>query len=532
MALTRPNLENILTNAAFFTDALTVLNAGSTAANLDVGFVMNRANGLVNNAAFYWSESLQSFVVAITPTSGIAVSNVSVSSYANITAGIVSAANISTSTITATTYYYPNGQQVGAGSAVNLNIYLNKATATNTTNTLIDSVSTTGNSAVNWTITAIDNIKSNVKMSTINAMTDGVSVFYNEYGTMVSNVNANVATFFSNLYNGTISLWALGGTSNVTVAVERQSVGAGQTVGFLNSVGPVGATGAQGPAGTVANTSSWVVTTNLTPATSTTTGALQVSGGAGIGGNLYVGGYSNYYIATGNISNTSALTITGNVYGRGGLGYLDAIQLTNSYSGATNPTKYLRLNSIGGLEIVNSAYTTTIFTLTDAGALTVPGPFYINGLQAVNGPAFSAYLLTGQSFNSGAGGNVIYNGKLYDTTNSYNTNTGVFKPNVAGYYQFNWTAGANSYTTSSGIVMSTLYKNTTEIARGARLVANTGGMVSHGSTTCYLNGTTDGVVVYFLQASGGAATLEADAGAVTNGGSYCNFFSGVMVRGA
>ena len=303
MALTRPNLENIYTNAAAFTDSMTVLHAGSTSANLDVGFVMNRAHGLVNNAAFYWSESLQSFVVSLTANAGLAASNISVSSYANITAGTVIASNVSSTSITATSYYYPNGQQVGAGSAVNLNIYLNKAYATNTANTLVDSVSTSGNSAVNWTITAIDNIKANVKMSTINAMTDGVNVYYTEYGTMVSNVNANVATFYSNLYNGSISLWALGGTSNVTIAVERQSVGAGQTVGFLNSVGPVGATGAQGPAGTVANTSSWIVTTNLTAATSTTTGALQVSGGAGIAGNIYIGG--NLYVTSNATSGTT-----------------------------------------------------------------------------------------------------------------------------------------------------------------------------------------------------------------------------------
>lgn len=77
-----------------------------------------------------------------------------------------------------------------------------------------------------------------------------------------------------------------------------------------------------------------------------------------------------------------------------------------------------------------------------------------------------------------------------------------------------------------------MYKNNQELARGARLVANTGGMISSGSGMCYLNGTTDYVQIKFLQGSGGTATLESDSNALTNGGSYANYFSGAMVRGA
>jgi hypothetical protein len=255
-------------------------------------------------------------------------------------------------------------------------------------------------------------------------------------------------------------------------------------------------------------------------------------------GNLSIGGYSNVFIANGSATNVSALTISGNVYGRGGIGYLDAITLTNSYSGATAaPNKWIRLDSTGQLQIINSAYNTNIFNLTDAGILTVPTvnattAHTVNGNVAVNGPAFQAYLLTGQTTTSGTIANVLYNGKLYDTASCFNTTTGVFTPTVAGYYQFNWTAGANTYATSSGIVFSSLYKNNLEYARGARLVANVGGMISSGSAMCYLNGSTDYVQIKFDQASGSNAILEADAGAVTNNGSYCNYFSGAMVRGA
>ena len=271
------------------------------------------------------------------------------------------------------------------------------------------------------------------------------------------------------------------------------------------------------------------VTTLSNPVVS---GNMSVSSNVTVTGNLIVNGYSNHFIATGSLTNTSALTISGNVYGRGGIGYLDAITLTNSYTGATNPNKWIRMNSTGGIEIINNAYSAQIFSISDGGIVNAGSQINVNGLQAVNGPAFSIYLLTGQVTTSGTIANVLYNGKVYDTHNCFNTTTGVFTPNVAGYYQFNWTAGANTYATSSGIVFSSLYKNNQEIARGARLVANTGGMVSNGSGSCYLNGTTDYVQIKFDQASGSNATLEADASAITNGGSYANYFSGQMVRGA
>lgn len=53
---------------------------------------------------------------------------------------------------------------------------------------------------------------------------------------------------------------------------------------------------------------------------------------------------------------------------QGGIGYADFLRVTN-LSGGTNPNKTFRLNSTGGIEIVNSAYTATIFTLDNNGIL-------------------------------------------------------------------------------------------------------------------------------------------------------------------
>ena len=89
MALTRPKIWDIDTNIAFFTDAITVLHQGASTANVDVGFLMNRANGLISNVALYWNEAGNTFVTAFTTDSGMVNSNISVSNYANLATGSI-----------------------------------------------------------------------------------------------------------------------------------------------------------------------------------------------------------------------------------------------------------------------------------------------------------------------------------------------------------------------------------------------------------------------------------------------------------
>jgi hypothetical protein len=87
MALTRPKIWDLDTNIEYFVDPITVINSGATQANVDVGFLVNRAQGLVSNVALYWSESAQSFVTAFTSNDGTTNSNITIGSYANLTVG-------------------------------------------------------------------------------------------------------------------------------------------------------------------------------------------------------------------------------------------------------------------------------------------------------------------------------------------------------------------------------------------------------------------------------------------------------------
>ena len=66
MPLTRPLINNLNTNIEIFNESMTVLHGNSTQANVDIGFVMNRAMGLVPNSAFYWNEGSQSFYFTMT----------------------------------------------------------------------------------------------------------------------------------------------------------------------------------------------------------------------------------------------------------------------------------------------------------------------------------------------------------------------------------------------------------------------------------------------------------------------------------
>jgi hypothetical protein len=57
----------------------------------------------------------------------------------------------------------------------------------------------------------------------------------------------------------------------------------------------------------------------------------------------------------------------------GGSSYHDFLYTRNTLSTATNPQKTFRLNNSGSIEIVNNAYTSIIFSLTDAGVLSTTG---------------------------------------------------------------------------------------------------------------------------------------------------------------
>jgi hypothetical protein len=122
-----------------------------------------------------------------------------------------------------------------------------------------------------------------------------------------------------------------------------------------------------------------------------TVGTTATYSGAVATGNLTTGGYVTHNIALGTLS-AGVLTIAGNVYGKSGSpGYLDAITLTNSYSGATNPNKWIRLDSSGNFQIINSAFSATVLQVSDSGLISTGGVSSVSsGIPTSNGIAMNS----------------------------------------------------------------------------------------------------------------------------------------------
>jgi len=218
-----------------------------------------------------------------------------------------------------------------------------------------------------------------------------------------------------------------------------------------------------------------------------------------------------------------ALTATGKDT-IGGTGYFDFLRATNTTSGVANGTKTFRLNNTGAIEIINSAYSATIFSLSDAGAFSVPGPILVSGKQAVNGPAFRAYVDTGQTINSGSQQTVAFGTENFDTNGCFASST--FTPTVEGYYQFNATVRIDG-PASTGECMIVLYKNAGEYARGNNQSGTEQGASFYSmqvSDIAYANGTTDSFHIRIQQTSGSNRN--------TTAGSPISYFSGCMIRGA
>lgn len=244
--------------------------------------------------------------------------------------------------------------------------------------------------------------------------------------------------------------------------------------------------------------------------------AVITTTGANVNGNLTV----TYAPAT-TIGASIALTGANT---QGGTGYADFLRATNASGGATNGNKTFRLNSTGFLEIINSAYTSTLLSLSDSGNVSIAGQYQVSGKQAVNGPAFRAYPSVGQTITSGSLQKVNFGTESFDTNSNFASSR--FTPTVEGYYHLNSTVRLDG-ASGTGECMIVLYKNGTEYARGW----NSSGTQFAGSfwsmtvtDVAYANGTTDYFEVYIQQTSGASVTTTAFQN--------ISYFSGVMVRGA
>ena len=156
------------------------------------------------------------------------------------------------------------------------------------------------------------------------------------------------------------------------------------------------------------------------------------------------------------------------------------------------------------------------FAADGTGALNVQQNGVTLGVYG-NIPAFSAYKSANQTgITNSTFTKVTFNLEEFDTNNNYDTSTSRFTPTVAGYYQFNWTAGTPG---ANAEKMARIYKNGSSVKGGSDLI----GYISSGSAILYMNGTTDYAEIYLVQITG------------SNANSYTGIdygFSGALIRTA
>lgn len=143
------------------------------------------------------------------------------------------------------------------------------------------------------------------------------------------------------------------------------------------------------------------------------------------------------------------------------------------------------------------------------------------------GPAFSAYMASGQNITTGTATKVVLNAEEFDTNNNFDSTTNYrFTPTVAGYYAVTahsfWNLGVTSI-----VCTCLIYKNGSAFKNGFGGGSNTSGYFTvEVNALIYMNGSTDYLEVYVQQYSGSTQSLG-------NGGGTSNvWFSGSLVRAA
>lgn len=148
---------------------------------------------------------------------------------------------------------------------------------------------------------------------------------------------------------------------------------------------------------------------------------------------------------------TSAGIIVSGSNTNGGTSYNDFLKVTNTASGATNINKWFRVNGTGGLEIINSAYTTNLFTLTDAGVLTTASN--VNGASPTEMGYLSGVTSAIQTqINTKITGGSVYLTSDFSTSNTTAQNTGL-KFSIAANEKYNVTVvgTCSKATTNTGL---------------------------------------------------------------------------------
>jgi len=225
-------------------------------------------------------------------------------------------------------------------------------------------------------------------------------------GTPIPNTGSNYVQY-------PVTLITSGGSSNfnnnhqiilalITTGAKGDTGATGPTgltgsTGPTGLQGPTGLTGETGPTGPIGGSDTQVLFNSAGVATGDPALTFDVTTGTTTMSSLVVT-YTSSHGGTATFSSNVNVTYSGSSPGLtisgtdtvGGAGFINFLRVTNTSSGVTNPTKTFRINQVGGLGIVNNAYSSEIFSVTDGGILQVGGG---NSSATLNNSPTTNYLL-------------------------------------------------------------------------------------------------------------------------------------------
>jgi hypothetical protein len=126
-----------------------------------------------------------------------------------------------------------------------------------------------------------------------------------------------------------------------------------------------------------------------------------------------------------------------------------------------------------------------------------------------SGPAFGAQISTVQTISANANTKVVFGTEIFDTNSAYDTATGRFQPQVAGYYEIHsqiyFPATSSSYATNE------IQKNGTVIAVSATASQSYVAACPNTSAIVYMNGSSDYIEIYAATGQSGTINLTASS---------------------
>lgn len=253
MGLTRPTVSQLNTVVTEISDPVSVLNKGSTLANIDVGFVLNRDGGISSNAAIIWQESSGQFVLGLTANTGAVFANIVISEYANL--------RVNRLTGTLATAAQPNITSVGNLTSLAASGNISTTGYLFGNGSTLSGIVTSVTRIVNGTsdITAYEN--SNIAVTvggsanTVIFTTSGVSVsgnvsasYFIGSGTAITGINSFGNVFVSGQSpvladNTSDTLTFVGGTG---IAITTDAANDSVTISTVSTEGPFATSGSFG----------------------------------------------------------------------------------------------------------------------------------------------------------------------------------------------------------------------------------------------------------------------------------------------